>query len=134
MGQVILSPLHIQTIGRAVHEALRAWSLAHAAEEDIPNVEPHWDELLEWQRFGLIHTVTDGLNGVTPDRQHLAWCEGMRREGWAYGRENDLAAKTSPRLVAYRELPVDVRIRDSIAFNVTRLFADCFFTSASLPT
>ena len=46
------------------------------------------------------------------ENTHDLWAAGRLREGWTYGEKRDDAAKTTPCLVPYDELPDSERVYD----------------------
>ncbi len=53
------------------------------------------------------------------EMEHRRWCEHERFAGWSWGPHKDLAAKITPHLVPWEELPDEVR-------DIDRDFARAF--------
>ena len=54
-------------------------------------------------------TFTAGEIEVMAEMEHERWMGERRLDGWVLGKERDTAHRVSPWLVAWKELPDDVR-------------------------
>ena len=97
-------------IARVCHEANRALQLV--AGDPAPS--PEWDHAPEWQRESAVACVREAQAGATPEQLHESWCTFRAKVGWVYGETKDSDAKTHPCLVAYADLPLDQRQKDSV--------------------
>ena len=97
-------------IARVCHEANRVVQLI--AKDPAPS--PAWDSAPEWQRESAVEGVREAQAGATPEQLHESWCAFKAKAGWVYGETKDSDAKTHPCLVAYADLPLDQRQKDSV--------------------
>jgi hypothetical protein len=69
-----------------------------------PQLDLHVDsaEFMEW-----LHQIelTPGLLELLAEAAHNVFCDGRRRDGWAWGESKDEKAKTHPLLIDYAKLP-----------------------------
>jgi RyR domain len=102
-----------------------AESCARAAHDAIGDARsPAWRDLTDAQRFGVIAGAHHALNGGSPADSHALWMKTRVAEGWTYGPAKDFAAKTSPCLVPYEELPETQRRKDALFQSVVRAMAE----------
>jgi ppGpp synthetase/RelA/SpoT-type nucleotidyltranferase len=126
-----------EKLAQAVHNHDRRTRLATTQSEDLSLAE--WDELEEnlkesnrqqadhiaekVQRLGCtLHVVagrepspmtfTDAEIDLMAAMEHGRWTAERLLGGWAWGPEKDVIKKISPYLVAWSDLPQDVRERD----------------------
>lgn len=101
----------IARIARVVHEAIRAYQVAHG---ETPT--EGWDEAEPWQRQVTIAGVRFRAAHPTATAQelHEAWASELRSLGWTLGPYKDARAKTHPSLVPFSELPVRERRKDDL--------------------
>ena len=98
----------IETLARAVHEALRAYQAALGEPE-----APPWPES-GWMQSSSREAVEFALGNPTPGAQHEAWSAAKRRDGWKYGPAKDESRKTHPSLVPYDQLSASEQNKDRI--------------------
>ena len=103
---------------RAAHEVNNFYSIAI---RDVPS--PEWIALTDAQREGAIKGAEHALAGGTPEASHELWMASRIAEGWTYAPVKDFAAKTSPCLIPYGELPEAQRRKDALFQSVVRAFA-----------
>lgn len=108
----------IETIARAVHEAVRAYNMAI----DDAGL-PVWDELDVQLKASTISGVAGALAGNTPRQQHEQWMLTRIADGWVYGPKTDRAAKINQCLVPYDELPEAQRRKDDLFLGIVRVMA-----------
>ena len=108
-----------EACARAAHEANNVYNAAIGDP-----LSPAWDALTEAQRNGAIGGAKHALAGGTAADSHALWMESRVAEGWTYGAVKDFAAKTSPCLVPYAELPEVQRRKDALFQAVVRAVAD----------
>jgi hypothetical protein len=105
-------------IAKVAHEANRAY-----CETIGDNSQPPWNAAPEWQRESAINGVAyhrkNGL-AATPERSHENWLAEKEADGWTYGEEKDVNAKTHPCYRPYWELPADQRIKEALFAGVVR--------------
>lgn len=107
-----------EAAARAAHEVNNVYN---AAIGDA--LSPAWDDLTDAQRAGSIRGAEHALAGGTPEASHVLWLASRRAEGWTYGPVKDFAAKTSPCLVRYADLPEAQRRKDDLFQAVVRAVA-----------
>jgi RyR domain len=130
-GVAELDPESRDTIGRTIHEAYRQ-------ETAVPAL-PRWEELGEEFResnrlqaehifaklgqigCGVEHvtgreialmTFTDAEVEAMAEMEHGRWTAERLSRGWRWAERRDETLKTSPHLVAWSELPDEIRERD----------------------
>lgn len=77
-------------------------------------------------------TLSDDLLALTEqiaENVHNVWAAGRIAEGWSYGEEKSVAAKTTPCLVPYDELPENEKDYDrNTAMETLRLIIKMGYT------
>lgn len=101
-----------EEIARVCHEANRAIT---QIIRDVP-VQPSWDDAPEEMKISSIRGVARVLEHpeITPAELHFGWMKDKRAAGWVWGPERDEVKKTHPAMVAYVELPEQVRKKDEV--------------------
>lgn len=107
-----------EVCARAAHEAAQLYSLALGEA-----ASPAWEHLTDAQRVGMIAGVKHALAGGSAEDSHNLWMATRLAEGWTFGPLKDFAAKTSPCLVPYAELPEAQRRKDALFQGVVRSVA-----------
>lgn len=113
------SSLSIERIAQVCHEANRAYC---ASIGDLS--QPTWDYAPDWQRQSAINGVRFHLEAhergekPAPSASHDSWLEEKRVAGWCYGPEKNPELKQHPCFVAYEELPLEQRLKDSLFGNI----------------
>jgi len=99
-----------EAIAQTVHEALRAWSVAHGQKM------PHWSRAPRWMKESTYESVEFVLAhpGADDIKQHDQWMEQKKRDGWVYGEIKDEKKKTHPMLVPFEQLPDMEKRKDSL--------------------
>lgn len=98
-------------IGRACHEANRAWCEFNGDLSQKP-----WEEAEEWQRQSAI----DGIMFIFEfpeagdSAMHDNWSKTRIADGWVYGEVKDADAKTHPCLVPFTFLPPHQQFKDKL--------------------
>ncbi len=78
-----------------------------------------WDEDTEENKMALVHVVLDRLRHARdPRTQHEAWVQSKVADGWQYGQEKNVEAKTHPALVDYDSLPAEQKMKDYLFAGV----------------
>lgn len=108
--------LTLGEVARVCHEANRA--LQFITQDPAPS--PGWDEAPEWQRKSAVAGVRAALDGITPEQQHVAWCQDKVAAGWVYGPVKDAERKTHHCLVPYAELPPEQQAKDAVFVAIVR--------------
>lgn len=111
---------------RAAHETNNVYN---AAIGDV--LSPAWGDLTDAQRNGAIAGAAHAIAGVTPEAQHGQWMASRVAEGWTYGPVKDFAAKVSPCLIPYAELPEAQHRKDALFQSVVRAVAAALSPSES---
>ena len=130
-GATELSREERETIGETIHEAYRA----ETAVVSLPPWAELDEELQESNRLQAEHIFqklrqigcsvegvtgreialmkfTDGEVEVMAEMEHGRWSAERLSRGWRWGERRDEERKTSPYLVAWSELPEEIRERD----------------------
>ena len=95
--------LHICDVAIICYDANRAICAASGNNE-----YPIWGQAPEWMRDNFRKFVSGRLNDpVSPEAEHAANFEYLRRNGWRYGPTMNAEIKTHPLCVPYSELPDD---------------------------
>ena len=109
-----LIPTNIETnedIAKICHEANRSWCELNGDFSQLP-----WSEAPGWARNSAIAGVA--FHRANPDAgddaSHNAWMEHKLADGWVYGEEKDVEAKTHPCLVPFDELPHEQQFKDRL--------------------
>lgn len=102
----------IEHAARAAHSVNNAYR-AGLGEE----VKPDWDNCPE----ELKNSVRRGVRGIvyedkTPEQSHEGWLRFKAEHGWTYGEVEDAVKKTHPCMLAYKDLPLAQRFKDTIFF------------------
>ena len=117
-----MEPLAILLAAQAAHEANRFWCLSHGDTS-----QAHWEDTPLWQQESILAGVRAIYANpqLTPAESHAKWFAYKQAEGWVYGAEKNVEAKTHPCMVAYDELPEHHKVKDSLFGGVVRgvLFA-----------
>ena len=104
-------------IARVAHEVNRAY--CHALGDDS---QVAWEDAPEWQRDSARNGVRHALAnpGTSPEDSHKGWLAQKEREGWTFGEQKDVVAKTHPCFVPYEQLPAAQRVKDYLFLAVVR--------------
>lgn len=108
-----------EVAARAAHEVNNVFNRAIGDA-----LSPAWDDLTEAQRAGVIVGARHALGGGSPEDSHNLWMQSRIAEGWTFGPVKDFAAKTSPCLIPYADLPEMQRRKDSLFQAVVRATAE----------
>jgi hypothetical protein len=98
-------------IAQVAHEVNRAYCLSIGDDS-----QPAWADAPDWRRESCRAGVQAHLDhpDLTPSQSHELWMAHREAEGWVYGIEKDPEAKTHPCMVAYEDLPQELRSKDYI--------------------
>lgn len=100
-----------EDIAKICHEANRSWCQINGDDS-----QPSWDEAPQWMKDSAIAGVA--FHRANPDAgdsaSHDAWMKHKLADGWVYGEEKDLEAKTHPCLVPFDELPHEQQFKDRL--------------------
>ncbi|AVS68137.1 hypothetical protein C8245_22940 [Paracidovorax avenae] len=109
-------------IARAAHEVNRAYC---AAIGDFPPT-PSWADADDSQRTSILAGVNMHLGnpGITPEQAHEAWMRSKAADGWTFGVEKDIVAKTHPCMVPYADLPERQRVKDYLFAAIVAVMKD----------
>jgi len=78
--------------------------------------QPKWEDAEFWQK----ESAMDGVRKLLEDPYstsrdiHKRWMEQKEKDGWKYGPEKDVEAKTHPCMVDYDDLPESQKVKDDI--------------------
>lgn len=81
---------------------------------------PMWTDATGEERANLItlvRAIEDG-SATTPEDVHARWCAEKKDQGWTYGPQKSLVAKTHPNLVEYAQLTPAQRTKDRLFFAI----------------
>lgn len=92
-----------------------AYTLASRGESP-----PNWNDLTDEQRQGYVDGVNFILENLDagPAAQHERWLEDKTADGWVFGEVKDEENKTDPNLIAFDNLPFEMRARDIVIFSI----------------
>lgn len=101
----------LEAVARTIHEAVRAWGMAHGQTDTPP-----WDEAPAWMHESTRNSIgfvraNPGASGVD---QHERWRHEKLEAGWTFGPKKDPERKTHPLLVPYADLPDYERRKDTL--------------------
>lgn len=106
-----------EDVAQLAYEVNRAY-----AQTVFQNFEPAWElarpEVQQSYRDGIQFVLSHP--GAGPDAQHEEWLATRRRAGWVWGEVKSLHNKTSPFLLEYAKLPLEVRAKDAIFQAIVR--------------
>lgn len=108
---------YLLTIAHVAHEANRAW-----CEEMEDFSQPEWNDLSDEEKEEKLEAVEWRIiNADAPiPAQHEQWMKEKQRNGWVYGEEKDVEAKTHPCLVDFAELPMEQKYKDHLFVGVVK--------------
>lgn len=107
----------INRIAEMAHWANRSW--CHMNGDDT---QPKWEDAPAWQK----DSAGDGVRftlanpNATPEDSHENWYRTKAADGWKYGATKDPEKKEHPCMVAYKELPFEQQLKDSIYQGIVR--------------
>lgn len=101
----------IHEIARVAHEAVCGVRLGFGEGESVP-----WSDTSPEEKSMASHMVVTIMRRPHLDSEqlHQDYCNDMVAKGWQYGPEHDAAAKLSPLLVPFGQLPVEQRVEDQV--------------------
>ena len=102
--------LNVEQIARICHRAVTSYHML-AGSKTVP---PLWDALSESRQCYIIDCVTAYREYTTPESMHANWLQGVLLDGWRYGPVYDDEKKESPGVRFYQDLPLALRVEDSI--------------------
>lgn len=105
-------------IARICYDTIRA----HQAAWGDP-VNPPWERAGHAAQASAVAAVDLGVREPDPAVRHDAWVAARTAEGWTSGPAKDPAAKVSPWLVPYCDLPARARERGRIYAALARALA-----------
>lgn len=120
-NQVQRSPIiSVVMIAKTAHEINRAYCKSIGDES-----QPSWEDAPEWQKDSAINGVNFHLLNpdADPKASHENWLAQKTAEGWQYGEEKNVEAKTHPCFVPYEQLPVEQRAKDFLFRQVVHSMA-----------
>lgn len=88
--------------------------------------QPKWDEAPEWQKQSALNGVAMHIANpsATPEQSHENWLKHKQAEGWTFGEEKDVEAKTHPCMLPYAELPQEQKSKDYLFRAVVHALKD----------
>lgn len=106
-----LEPKIVDDIACTAHSAVMAWA---RSQSDFTH--EIWSNCSAEHKNSMREGVLAQLENPdrSPQSNHEAWLDQKVKDGWQFGPVRDEVAKTSPALVAYRDLPVEFRKRNAI--------------------
>lgn len=108
----------LRPIAEVVHEAIRMVQ-HHTGEE----VAPTWPDAPDWMKESTLAGIRGVLDGNGPEESHEQWMQARLEAGWTLGPVKDIAAKTSPNLVPYAELPEEQKLKDGLFVMITTVMS-----------
>lgn len=102
---------------KAAHEVNRVYCLALGDESQLA-----WEHAPPWQINSAIHSVEAIIKNPNrpPSASHETWMKEKKDTGWKYGPVKDPDKKEHPCIVAYDDLPIDQRMKDTIFLAVVK--------------
>lgn len=109
--------MNLRSIAKVCHEANRAYCESIGDTSQAP-----WEQAPDWQKQSAIKGVAFHLSNpdTTPTDSHNNWMRQKLDDGWEYGPVKDAEKKQHPCLVAYNELPIEQRLKDSLFIAIVR--------------
>lgn len=110
-----IHPAKIELAAKTAHEVNRAYCRGLGDDS-----QPSWEDAPEWQKRSAIDGAEHiALNpNITPEESHEFWMSKKYQDGWSRGEKKDAEKKTHPCFVAYENLPLPQRAKDTL-FGVT---------------
>lgn len=101
----------IDRIAEACHEVNRAYCKSLGDQS-----QPNWYWAPEWQKESIRKGVRFHIANPTasPSQSHDEWLADKGAQGWVYGPVKDPAKKEHPCMLAYSDLPVQQRMKDTL--------------------
>lgn len=96
----------VEAAARAAHEAVRSWLLALGDSSSPP-----WGALPQEGKDVVMRDVESVFQGADSRCLHESWRKRQQEQGWKHGPAPDKAAKVSPALSAWDQLPDEYRRR-----------------------
>jgi hypothetical protein len=112
------TPSQIEAAACAAHEVNRAF----CREVLDDNSHLQWKDTPAHIRESVIagaRAIADNPQ-LPPAASHESWLEYKRAEGWVFGETKSLDHKTHPCMVAFDQLPLGDRVKDSLFGIVVR--------------
>lgn len=108
----------VEAIAKIYHQASKAYSetLGDYSGEDWHLMD---DEYKKITCEAVDSLITEDL---TPRSVHEYWFEFRSKHGWKYGPIADKEKKEHPYFMPYDELPIEKRRRDSLLYEIVRIF------------
>lgn len=101
----------VEQIAEVCHEANKAYCLSLGDTSHSPWHTTPWSI----KQSAIAGVVFVQENPSAPlDFLHENWRKRKAAEGWEYGTEKDIDAKTHPCMVPYEELPPEQRVKDKL--------------------
>lgn len=96
----------------AAHEVNRTY----CREVMDDNTQLPWHNAPEWARLSAVEGVEAIIANpaLPPGESHRGWLRTKETDGWVYGEKKDERAKTHPCMVAFDDLPLDQRVKDTL--------------------
>lgn len=104
-----MAPFMVEHIARVAHEINRAYCAAWGDHS-----QPAWADAPDWQRESALAGVRFHVANPNagPEASHESWLAQKRADGWVYGAEKSLTAKTHPCMVPFHQLPAPQQAKD----------------------
>lgn len=119
MELIGVNEMTIEAIAEICHEANRAYcnGLGDLSQDQ-------WQYAPQWQKDSAIKGVEFCLNNpnAPTSSNHDSWLEEKRKTGWKYGPVIDANKKEHPCFVPYDELPIELKLLDSLFKNIVSTF------------
>lgn len=92
----------VEATAKVAHEVNRGY-----CEALVEEVQPPWEEALEWQQESAMRWVIFYMNKpeAGPEESHYWWMNEKKQDGWVYGVEKSEENKTHPWLIPFEQLP-----------------------------
>ena len=106
-----------------IAKTAHAVHLAYCNEMNL-KTQPKWDELSLEHQSTILDSVEKILSGEIKSKQdsHNNFLEFKKSNGWVFGKEYSLENKTNPRLVDYKNLSIDNKVKETLFFECVKSF------------
>jgi hypothetical protein len=103
--------MEVISIAKVAHETNRAY-----CQTIGDHSQRLWENAPGWQKDSAIKGVQFHIDNpdAGPSASHESWLKEKQECGWKYGEVKDPEKKEHPCFVAYRDLPEEQKVKDSL--------------------
>lgn len=86
-------------------------------------LSPFWENAPDEIKASILSGVKYCMkeNVSCPEDMHNAWLVYKKNDGWKYGTEKDVDAKTHPNIVPYKQLHPEERMKDKLFLAIVKV-------------